>query len=265
MNSSGNSANRLTERTALVSGAARGIGRAIAELFQSEGATVILLDCDRAVGEALMLELNSRAGLRPTSFVQADLERPEQIRAAAELIGKDYKSLSILVNNAGVELDKSFDAIALGDWDRILAVNLRGAFLLTQAVLPVFCGEGGAVVNISSIHATHAFPNSLAYACSKAGLIALTRNLALELAPRHIRVNAVCPGYIDTGLWEQYLRSAQDPQGLAAHTAALHPLGRRGLPKDVAEAALYLSSDGASFVTGTEVVVDGGLTIKGPH
>jgi len=265
MNSSGNSRNRLRERTALVSGAARGIGRAIAELFQSEGATVILLDCDRAAGEAAMRELNSRASLCPTSFVQADLERPEQIWAAAELIRNDSKRLSILVNNAGVELGKSFDAIGLADWDRILAINLRGAFLLTQAVLPVFRAEGGAVVNISSIHATHAFPNSLAYACSKAGLIALTRNLALELAPRHIRVNAVCPGYIDTCLWEQYLRSVQDPQGLAAHTAALHPLGRRGLPKDVAEAALYLSGDGASFVTGTEVVVDGGLTIKGPE
>jgi NAD(P)-dependent dehydrogenase (short-subunit alcohol dehydrogenase family) len=101
-----------------------------------------------------------------------------------------------------------------------------------------------------------------AYASSKAGLVAFTRNLALELAPRHIRVNAICPGYIDARLWEEYVRHAPNPAELAAQTAALHPVGRRGLPADVAEAALFLTAESSSFITGTNVVVDGGLTIR---
>jgi NAD(P)-dependent dehydrogenase (short-subunit alcohol dehydrogenase family) len=265
MTSSGNFANRLAGLVALISGGARGIGLAIAELFQGEGATVLLLDCDRTAGEAAVLELNSRTTLSPASFVHADLERPADIQAVARLARKHHRQLNILVNNAGIELGKSFEDTSAGDWDRVLAVNLRSAFLLTQTALPLFPDDGGAIVNISSIHATHAFPNSVAYACSKAGLTALTRNLALELAPRRIRVNTVLPGYVDTRLWEEYLHSEPDPTGFAARTAALHPVGRRGLPRDVAEAVLYLSSESASFLTGTEVVVDGGLTIQAPQ
>jgi NAD(P)-dependent dehydrogenase (short-subunit alcohol dehydrogenase family) len=126
----------------------------------------------------------------------------------------------------------------------------------------LFPAEGGAVVNISSIHASHAFANAIPYACSKAGLVALTRNLALELAPRKIRVNAVCPGYIDTPLWDEWVNSAPDPAALAAQTTALHPLGRRGMPEDVASAVVYLAGSGAGFITGTDLVVDGGLTIR---
>jgi NAD(P)-dependent dehydrogenase (short-subunit alcohol dehydrogenase family) len=129
-------------------------------------------------------------------------------------------------------------------------------------VFHLFPESGGAIVNISSIHSTHAFPESVAYTCSKAGLIALTRNLALELAKRRIRVNAICPGYIDTRLWDEYLRHSANPDEVAAQTTALHPVGRRGVPADIAEAALYLASDAASFVTGTQLVVDGGLTIR---
>lgn len=117
-------------------------------------------------------------------------------------------------------------------------------------------------MNISSIHASHAFANAIPYACSKAGLMAQTRNLALELAPRHIRVNAVCPGYIDTPMWDEWVRSAPDPEALAAKTQALHPLGRRGVPGDVAAAVAYFASPRAAWVTGTHLIVDGGLTIR---
>lgn len=118
------------------------------------------------------------------------------------------------------------------------------------------------MVNISSIHATHAFPGSISYACSKAGLVALTRNMALELAARKIRVNVICPGYIDTRLWDTYIQNSPDGDTLAAQVSALHPLGRRGMPEDVAQAALFLASPAAAFITGSHLVVDGGLTVR---
>jgi NAD(P)-dependent dehydrogenase (short-subunit alcohol dehydrogenase family) len=186
----------------------------------------------------------------------------DQIDAAARVIGTRFGRIDVLVNNAGIEVGRAFAATTTEDWDRVLGVNLRGAFMLTKAMLPLFSDRGGAIVNISSIHATHAFADSLAYACSKAGLLAFTRNLALELAARHIRVNAICPGYIDTRLWDDYLRHAADPAALDAATTALHPLGRRGRPDDVAEAVLFLATDASSFVTGTDLLVDGGLTMR---
>ena len=175
-------------------------------------------------------------------MIHADLSDPGQIRQAVDDLKNKHGRLDVLVNNAGIELDKSFDQVSTCEWDRILNVNLRGAFLLAQTSLPLFPQSGGAIINIGSIHATHAFPDSIPYACSKAGLLALTRNLALELAPRKIRVNAICPGYIDTRLWEDYLRHAANPEALAAQTTALHPVGRRGLPADIAEAANALET-----------------------
>jgi NAD(P)-dependent dehydrogenase (short-subunit alcohol dehydrogenase family) len=228
----------LRGRIAMVTGAARGIGRAIAERAQAAGAQVCIVDCDREPGEALARALTEKYPDRPAGFCL------------------------VLVNNAGIEIDKPFEEVTPGDWDRIEAVNLRAPFFLTQKMLPFFPSSGGAVINISSIHSTHAFKNATVYACSKAALIALTRNLALELAPRNIRVNALCPGYIDTRLWEVYVRSSPDPESLAAWTTALHPLGRRGVPEDVAQAALFLATNASSFITGTQIVVDGGLTVR---
>jgi len=252
----------LENRVALISGAAHGIGKAIAERFQKAGARVVILDQDAAAGMRTAAELTQACAALPVGFAAADLLIAGQIADAVLEVEQLHGRIDVLVNNAGIEIDRSFEATTVADWDRVLGVNLRGAFLLAQAALPLFPESGGAIVNISSIHATHAFPGALAYACSKAGLLALTRNLALELAPRHIRVNAICPGYIDTRLWHEYLRHAADPKALEAATTALHPLGRRGLPGDVAEAALFLAADSASFVTGTDLVVDGGLTIR---
>ena len=251
----------LQGRTAIVTGGAHGIGKAIVALFQHAGARVGLLDCDHASGEATASELNA-GGQDAITFRAVDLEHVDEIAAAARWIATAFGRVDILVNNAGVELDTSFQEMAVTRWDRILAINLRAPFLLAQALQPLFPAEGGAIINISSIHASHAFPHSTAYAASKAGLVALTRNLALELAPNHIRVNAICPGYIDTRLWDEYTRQSPDAEALKASTAALHPVGRRGLPADVANAALFLALPASEFITGTNLVVDGGLTIR---
>jgi NAD(P)-dependent dehydrogenase (short-subunit alcohol dehydrogenase family) len=252
----------LENRNALVSGGAQGIGRAIAARLQSAGARVVIVDRDAPTGERTAAELTAARPDLPVDFLAADLLVADQIDAAARVIGTRFGRIDVLVNNAGIEVGRAFAATTTEDWDRVLGVNLRGAFMLTKAMLPLFSDRGGAIVNISSIHATHAFADSLAYACSKAGLLAFTRNLALELAARHIRVNAICPGYIDTRLWDDYLRHAADPAALDAATTALHPLGRRGRPDDVAEAVLFLATDASSFVTGTDLLVDGGLTMR---
>jgi NAD(P)-dependent dehydrogenase (short-subunit alcohol dehydrogenase family) len=256
------STNRLTGRVALISGGAQGIGLAIASLFRREGACVFLLDCDDRSGKQAAAELSAKNSSLPVRYVRADLQDPSEIQNAVNAVRKHHDRIDVLVNNAGIEMEKPLAKLTVTDWDLILNVNLRGAFLLTQAAVPMFPESGGAIVNISSIHATHAFPDSIPYACSKAGLVALTRNLALELAPRHIRVNCICPGYIDTRLWEQYLRNSADPKSVAEQTTALHPLGRRGMPADVSEAALFLASEASAFITGTDLTVDGGLTLR---
>lgn len=258
-------AGKLRGRAALVSGGAQGIGLETVALFQREGAYVFILDCDAETGEKSAAELSALCPSLPVRYLRADLRKPRDIKNAVEALQQFRECLDILVNNAGIEIEKPLSTLTEQDWDMILDVNLRGAFLLTQAVVPLFPESGGAIVNISSIHATHAFPDSIPYACSKAGLLALTRNLALELSPRHIRVNCICPGYVDTRLWEEYLVNSPDPEALAARTAALHPLGRRGTPADISKAVLFLATDDSAFVTGTNLVADGGLTLRAHH
>ncbi|MGE5111821.1 MAG: SDR family NAD(P)-dependent oxidoreductase [Acidobacteriaceae bacterium] len=256
------SPSEFSDRVALISGGAQGIGRAIVERLQRERARVAFIDCDIEAGRATADELSQGRSANPVTFVPCNLLKPEEIRQATDVVHEKFGRVDILVNNAGIEIDKPFAEISLADWDRVLGVNLRGAFLLSQCALPLFGSGGGSIVNISSIHSSHAFPNALAYACSKAGMIALTRNLALELAPASIRVNAICPGYIDTRLWEEYVRHVPNPAELSQQVADLHPLGRRGLPDDVAEVVLFFAGSRSNFITGTTIVVDGGLTVR---
>lgn len=251
----------FTNQLAVVTGAARGIGRAIAERLHEGGARLLLVDCDVEALHETAQALRS-AHEWAIDCAVADLADPEAIRNVTAHVAGRQDKVNVLVNNAGIEFDLPLEKVRVDIFDRVIAVNLRAPLLLTQALAPLFSEEGGTVVNISSIHADHAFPNAIPYACSKAGLVALTRNLALELAPRRIRVNAVCPGYIDTPMWDEWLCAAKDPDKLEREVAVLHPLGRRGKPEDVASAVAYLASAQSEWVTGTHLVVDGGLTIR---
>lgn len=259
--SAANGSGEFAGKVAVVTGAAQGIGRGIAEDLHARGADLFLLDRNAEGLAAAVACLRKSSGPNVHSIV-IDLADPAAIASLADEVAAKEPKVDVLVNNAGIEFDLPLAEVTAEIYDRVIAVNQRAPFLLAQALAPLFPAEGGAIVNISSIHADHAFPNAIAYACSKAALVALTRNLALELAPRKIRVNAICPGYIESPMLDEWLNLAPDPEALAREVLALHPLGRVGRPCDIAAAVAFFVGPGSTWITGTHLVVDGGLTIR---
>jgi NAD(P)-dependent dehydrogenase (short-subunit alcohol dehydrogenase family) len=251
---------RLENKVAIITGAAAGIGAAIAERFSEAGAAVVLFDVN---GEgARRLEQKLRQIGRALA-VPGDVSREEDVKAAVEQTIREFGILDILVNNAGIEVAGPMVDITSGNWDRQLDVNLKGVFLCSKYAIPHLRGHGGAIVNISSVHAFVSYEGNAAYDASKAGMLGLTRALALEHGREGIRVNAICPGYIDTPMMDEWLRLQPDSAATMRQVLGVHPLGRIGTPRDVADAALFLASDAASFITGTFLVVDGGMTAAG--
>jgi NAD(P)-dependent dehydrogenase (short-subunit alcohol dehydrogenase family) len=251
---------RLDNRIALVTGAAMGIGAGIAQRFSEAGATVVIFDInsERAVASAKALA-PGRA-----KVITGDVSCETDVRSAIEQTISEFGSLDILVNNAGIEVPGQIVDLTSADWDRQLGVNLKGAFFFLKYAIPhMRARKRGAIINISSVHAFVSYAGSAAYDASKAGMIGLTRALALDHGRDGIRANAICPGYIDTSLHQAWLATVPDPEAVMRQVLSFHPLGRIGTPQDVAEAALFLASDAASFISGTYLVVDGGMTASG--
>ncbi|MGD8627393.1 MAG: SDR family NAD(P)-dependent oxidoreductase [Anaerolineae bacterium] len=246
---------RLADRVAIVTGAGRGIGRGIARAFAREGARVAVCDIRADSAEQAVAEITA-AGGEALAF-EMDVTRREQIRQVVDEVLRRWGGIDILVNNAGIYEVLPFEEISEGQWDRLLAVNLKGAFLCCQAVVPAMKGQGsGRIVNIAS--SAGKAGGTLAgahYSVSKAGLICLAKQLARELGAHGITVNAVAPGRIDTPMIQ--IASAQENEAFVHRT----PLGRLGTAEDVANAVLFLASDEASFITGEIVDVNGGLLI----
>jgi 3-oxoacyl-[acyl-carrier protein] reductase len=246
----------LLGKVALVTGASRGIGCAIALRLAELGAAVAVNDLEaaRQTGLEVVATIESAAG--KAVFVGADVSRAAEVQALVESVEKELGPIDILVNNAGITRDGLFVRMEEADWDAVLAVNLKGAFLTSRAVARgMMKRRSGAIVNLSSVVALRGNAGQVNYSAAKAGLLGLTKSLARELAPRNIRVNAVAPGYIQTSMTAALGDAARE----AIHAAT--PLNRVGVPEDVAEAVAFLSGDGAAFVTGAVLPIDGGLGI----
>jgi NAD(P)-dependent dehydrogenase (short-subunit alcohol dehydrogenase family) len=253
-------------RVALVTGGAQGIGKGIAEGFAREGAGVGIADIDADAAGRLAAAIVD-AGGRAVATIGDVSKAADAERMVAETIA-GLGRLDVLVNNAGIQpVDWYYRVEETPEevWDRILGVNLKGTFLMSKYAIPeIRASGGGAVVNIASVQGLQSMPRVPSYAASKGGMLSLTRNMALDYAREGIRVNAVCPGTIDSEMVRTAARAeGGDIDENLRRYGAFHPIGRLGVPADIAEAVLFLASEKASFITGEQLSVDGGFMAQG--
>lgn len=247
-------------KSALISGAAQGIGRCTALRFAQAGYVVSLCDTDKEAGSETVRMIREAGG--KAMFMCADMGRPEEIEHWLRVTRSELGVIDVLVNNAGIGRSAPVLELSLEDWSRVLAVNLTGAFAASQLAARAMKeqGTGGSIVNIASTRALMSEAGTEAYSASKGGILALTHAMAVSLGPYGIRVNAVSPGWIETGDW-QFSPRAVVPRH-SEQDRLQHPAGRVGVPDDIASACLYLCGEAAGFITGQNLVIDGGMTVK---
>jgi NAD(P)-dependent dehydrogenase (short-subunit alcohol dehydrogenase family) len=246
---------RLAGKVALVTGAGSGIGQTAARRFAEEGARVAVADWRRDAARETAGELDGAIA------VEVDVTSAASVEAGLKHVVEAFGGLDVVVNNAGVTIVGATHDLSEDDWDKELDTNLKSIYLVSKAAWPILLERGGgSIVNTASIAGLWAIPDDAAYCASKAGVIMLTKCMALDGAKAGIRVNCVCPGFTETPMIEVYFNAQPDPAESRRFAERLHPLGRLGRPRDIADAMLYLASDDAAWVTGHALVVDGGLT-----
>jgi NAD(P)-dependent dehydrogenase (short-subunit alcohol dehydrogenase family) len=256
---------RVAGKSALVTGGASGIGLATARTLAREGAAVVIADLNATAGERAAADMTSSGG--QVLFQHADVADPVAVQQLVARTVGEFGRLDIVFNNAAIMPLGTILTTSIETWDRVLAVNLRSVFLVSQAAARAMldgalpAGVVGSIVNSGSPTGLLGYPNQLAYGASKGAISAMTRIMAVELAPR-IRVNSVVPGTTDSGLLHGYLETVADRERVMKEFVSQHLPGRIGTPEDVAMAVLYLASDDAAFVTGSALMVDGGVTIS---
>lgn len=253
---------RVAGKVALVTGAASGIGRASAEVLAREGAVVVLTDVQADKGVDVAAGIGEAGG--KAQFARHDVTSEQEWAEIVRRIDKDFGRLDILVNNAGIAVRGAVTELSLDEWRRQMTVNVDSVFMGTRAALPLMRkGKGGSIINISSIAGLRGAANLSAYCASKGAVRLFSKAVALECAAMKdgIRVNSVHPGIIDTPIWGQVVPGSNEPLDLDALSAFRVPLGVKGQPADIANAILFLASDESRYMTGEEVVIDGGMTI----
>lgn len=256
--------NRVRDRTCVVTGAALGIGQAAAFRLAEEGARVALFDLHDAEGEAVVADLQSRGA--EADYWHVDVADEEGVARAIADVVQRFGGLHVLVNNAGIAgTNKPTHELTVEEWDRVQAVNVKGVFLCTKHAIPFMRrAGGGSIVNLSSIYGLVGAPDVPPYHASKGAVRLMTKTDALIYAADRIRVNSIHPGFIRTPMVEHHLRDsgATDMDSAYAEIDKMHPLGHMGEPDDIAWGIVYLASEESKFVTGSELVIDGGYTAR---
>jgi NAD(P)-dependent dehydrogenase (short-subunit alcohol dehydrogenase family) len=242
----------LMGKVALITGAGSGIGRATAVLFARQGARVLVVDINEPGGLETVSMIRDNSG--DSHFVRTDVGRLEDVEEMVEACFTQFGRLDIIHSNAAAHIPGSATEISEDDWDRTQAVCLKATWMISKCAVPRMLKQGGGVIVITgSVHSVRGYAGYAAYQAAKGGLLALTRSLAADYAPT-IRVNAILPGAVVTGMWQGVSEAERE------RLAAIAPLRRNGTPEDIAQAALFLASDMSAYITGTSLVVDGGLT-----
>jgi NAD(P)-dependent dehydrogenase (short-subunit alcohol dehydrogenase family) len=238
-----------------------GIGEGIARELAAAGAAVVVSDVNDDAGEKTASELKE-AGAK-AAYVHCDTSKEDEVKALIEAAVQEFGKLDLMVNNAGLGIFKSVTEATVEEFDRAIAVNLRGPFLcMKHAAAPMREAGGGSIINIASVHSVQNVGGTAPYAASKGGVAALTRAAAIDLSPDNIRVNAICPGWTDTPLVQGIFDAADDPEAARKEIEDRQLLKRLGTPKDIGQAAVFLAGDGSTYMTGSLVFVDNGMTAQ---
>lgn len=250
---------KLRNKVAIITGSSKGIGEGIARVYHQEGASIVVISRNEKEGEAMAEQLGRSEG--KAIYVRTDVTQSASIKNMINTAIETFGRLDILVNNAGYHLSKNIEDTSEEEWDYILKTNLYSTFLCSKYALPHLKKTEGNIINISSMVGLVGQPNATAYAATKGGQIAMTKNMAIDLAKYKIRVNAICPGWIQTPLVEDWFGQQPDEDAARKYIFGQHPLGRIGTIEECGKAALYLGSDDAGFVTGITLNIDGGITL----
>ncbi|MFN8459907.1 MAG: glucose 1-dehydrogenase [Anaerolineae bacterium] len=248
---------QLSGKRALITGAASGIGRATALLFAREGASVAVVDIAEAAGQAVAQEINNAGG--QAIFARCDVTQAADCRRIVQKVVETWGGLDILFNNAGIIRRTNVLTTSEADWDLVMAVNVKAIFLMSKYAIPLMTADGGGVIiNTASGWGLKGGRDAVSYCASKGAVVNMTRAMAIDHGEQNIRVNCLCPGDTDTAMLRHEAQQLGQPDESFLAEAAQRPLRRIGRPEDIAQAALYLASEAAAFVTGAALVVDGG-------
>ena len=248
---------KLKDKVVVITGSGSGIGRACAMEFAKAGAKVIVADINLQGAQETVQQIEAVNGI--AIAVKTDVSQPESVIQLVELTIKKYSKIDALVNNAAIQINKTIEHTTFLEWNQQLSINVGGIFLCSKYFLPYLRETKGSIVNMSSVNGFFVEPMCAGYCTTKAAIIGMTKAMAIDHGNEGIRVNCICPGYIDAGLAEGYFQSQPDPLKAREEAGKLHALWRIGRPEEVGRVAVFLASDDASFMTGASVVVDGGF------
>jgi NAD(P)-dependent dehydrogenase (short-subunit alcohol dehydrogenase family) len=248
---------KLKNYSVVITGSGSGIGRACALAFANEGANIVVADIQPESAQETVRQIHAGGG---TAFAcQADVSRQDSVALLVDTTIKSYGKIDTLLNNAAIQVNKTIEDTSFDEWNTQMSVNVGGVFLCSKLFLPFLKLTKGSIVNMASVNGYFVEPACAGYCTTKAAIIGLTKAMAIDHGHEGIRVNCICPGYIDAGLAEGYFQSQANPAQARVDAGKLHALWRIGKPEEVAQVAIFLASEGASFVTGSAYVVDGGF------